>query len=172
MTTTPTAIISTIIIQCTHCMCRCSSTQVNDPGPPVVSAAAGNATGKQVRGMCQQVGGHEGSIGVATDSYPACVRYPSPLQLLHICARSLRLSHGKQAEQCCTAVCSGKPEFRCFRLLGLNSANIQLPHCQFYIQRLTRACAHSHASQMVLQVGRVMMVQLAVQRLPVKHLQA
>lgn len=49
---------------------------------PVVGTAAGDAAGKEVWCMRQQVGCHEGAVGVATHSYLACVCNPTPLQLL------------------------------------------------------------------------------------------
>jgi len=49
---------------------------------PVVGTTTGYAAGKEVWCMRQQVGCHEGAVGVTTHSYLACVCDPPPLQLL------------------------------------------------------------------------------------------
>ena len=49
---------------------------------PVVRSTAGNSTGKEVRGMSQQVGCHKSPIGVAPNCYSAGIHHPSSLQLL------------------------------------------------------------------------------------------
>ena len=58
---------------------------------------------------------------------------------------------------------------------GLNSANVQVPQLPvLYTIPLPfdEGVYARHASQMVLRAGGVMMVQLAVQRSLVKHLEA